>query len=209
MVRLLHIESCPRGDITYSFSLSKVFLEVYKEFHSSDTIEVMNLWKIDFPPVIGEMVKARYAEIDSHKWTSNNAEAWPMIKRYAEHFKSADKYLITIPTWSFGIPYVLKEYIDVVTQPELLIEFTPDGIVRGLVADHPACVLYERGGCTGPGSGRDAMVFQVSFMTGWLRLIGINHVYSVFEETIGGDPQRVREAREKTEKIATSIARSF
>ena len=209
MARLLHIESCPRGDTASPFSLSKVFLKVYKEFHSSDTIEVMNLWKIDFPPAIGEAMEARYAEIDSHKWTSNNAEAWPMIGRYAEHFKSADKYLITIPTWSFGIPYVLKEYIDVITQPELLIEFTPDGIVRGLVADRPACVLYGRGGCAGPGSGRDAMVFQVSFMAGWLRLIGITHVYSVLEEAAGADPQRVREARGKAEKIATSIARSF
>jgi FMN-dependent NADH-azoreductase len=175
-----------------------LFLDTYKEIHPADTIEAMNLWKIDLPSAIGETLEARYAETKQQEWRANNAEAWQMIERYAEHFRSADKYLFTIPTWSFGIPYVLKEYIDVITQLGLLIEFTTDGVVKGLVADQPACVLYSRGGCAGPGSKRDAMTFQVSFMDGWLHHIGINHVINVIDESADVNLQHVRGPRDQS-----------
>ena len=211
MARLLHIESCPRHDITYSSSLVKAFLEVYREVHPADTIEVMNLWKIDMPPEISEILEARYAEeIDGDDRISNNKEAREMIGRYIKHFKSADKYLFTIPTWSFGVPYILKKYIDVITQPELIYESTNDGVVRDLVtSDRPACILYTQGTSGGPRSarrGRDTMFFQVSFMAGWLRYIGFTHVYSVYDDLADVNQQQVREAREK---VVMSIARNF
>jgi len=209
MGRLLHIEACPRFDIENKSTLTRLFLETYKEIHPSDTIEAMNLWKIDLPSVIGEMLEAKFAETNKQEWTPNDAEAWHMIEKYAEHFKSADKYLFTIPTWSFGIPYVLKEYIDVITQLGLLIEFTKAGVVKGLVADQPACVLYSKGGCAGPGSKRDAVNFQVSFMDGWLHLIGINHIFNVIDETADVDLQHVQRPREKAEKEVAIIARSL
>ena len=28
--------------------------------------------------------------------------------RFADHFKSADKYIVSLPMWNFGIPYKLK-----------------------------------------------------------------------------------------------------
>lgn len=204
MARLLQIESCPR-----LYSLAKVFLNVYKEMHPLDTIEVMNLWKIDVPPVIGEMLEAKYAESDSYEWTSENADAVQMIERYVEHFTSADKYLFTIPTWSLGVPYVLKEYIDVITQSGLLFEFMPNGTVRGLVADRPACILCAHGGCAGPGSGSDPMALQYSFMNSWLRFIGITQIYSVIDEPADADMQLIRKVRKKAEKEAANIANSF
>lgn len=204
MARLLQIESCPR-----SCPLTKVFLDVYKEIHPLDTIEVMNLWKIDMPPVIGEMLEAKYAGFDSHEWTSDNRDAWQIIERYVEHFTSADKYLFTIPTWCIGIPYVLKEYIDMITQSGLLFEFVPNGTTRGLVADRPACILCAHEGCTGPGSGSDPLALQCSFMSSWLKFIGITQIYSVFDEPADVGMLLIQQLREKAEKEAINIANSF
>jgi FMN-dependent NADH-azoreductase len=79
----------------------------------------------------------------------------------------------------------------------------------GLVTDRPACVLYARGGAIGPGSQREAVEAKVSFMESWLRLIGCTDVYTVLDEPAEGDPEVIREARERAEEEAARIARSF
>jgi FMN-dependent NADH-azoreductase len=209
MAKLLHIESCARGNASCAASIAKAFLDVYKEVHPSDLIEEMNLWKIYFPRNIGEALGAKYAVIQGDDNMPDFAEAFRMMESYVDHFKSADKYLLSIPTWSFGIPYVLKEYIDVITHAGLLFEPTQAGGFVGLVTDRPACVLYARGGAIGPGSQREAAEAKVTFMESWLRLIGCTDVYTVLDEPAEGDPEVIREARERAEEEAARIARSF
>lgn len=209
MGKLLHIESCPRASAPYASSVTKVFLDVYREAHPSDSIEVMNLWKIYYPAAIGEAVAARYAERRNNERISELAGAWHMIETYAEHFKSADKYLVSVPTWSFGVPYVLKEYIDVITQPGLLFKPSANGRFLGLVPNRPVCVVYARGGSAGPGSKRGALRLQVSFMEEWLRLIGLTDVYRVVDVPADGRPEGFQRGRKKAVEDAARIARGF
>ena len=53
------------------------------------------------------------------------ASAWAGVRAIVDRFKSADKLLISVPMWNFGIPYALKHYIDVITQPGLTFAWTP------------------------------------------------------------------------------------
>ena len=48
--------------------------------------------------------------------------------------------------WNFGVPYKLKHYIDVITQPGLSFSFSPETGYTGLVTGKPAAVIYARGG---------------------------------------------------------------
>lgn len=209
MGKLLHIESCPQAGAPSASSVAKAFLDVYREAHPLDSIEVMNLWKIYFPAAIGEAMAARYAERRNNSRISELAAAWHMIETYAEHFKSADKYLLSIPTWSFGVPYVLKEYIDVITQPGLLFEPSAKEGFLGLVPNRPVCVVYAKGGSVGPGSKREALRLQVSFMEEWLRLIGLTEVYRVIDVLADGRPADFKRGRKKAVEEAVRIARSF
>ena len=45
---------------------------------------------------------------------------WNKIVELFGRFNSADKYVFSVPMWNFGIPYILKHYIDLITQPALL-----------------------------------------------------------------------------------------
>jgi len=38
----------------------------------------------------------------------------------------ADEYLFTVPMWNHGVPYVLKQFIDVVSQPGMAFTFDPE-----------------------------------------------------------------------------------
>ena len=61
-------------------------------------------------------------------------------------FKSADKYLVSLPMWNFSIPYKLKQYIDLLVHRGLTFSFTPEGGYKGLVTGKPLVAVYARGG---------------------------------------------------------------
>ena len=41
-------------------------------------------------------------------------------------FDAADRYLFSVPMWNAGVPYILKQFIDVVSQPGMVFGFDPD-----------------------------------------------------------------------------------
>ena len=117
MAKLLYIESSPRKDRSESIAVAKEFLEVYRQSHPDDEIETLDLWSYPMPEFDGQTINAKYSILFGQDHTKDQAAAWKAVIRIAEHFKNAYKFLFSIPMWNFGIPYKLKQYIDVLTQP--------------------------------------------------------------------------------------------
>lgn len=40
-------------------------------------------------------------------------------------FDAAELYLFTVPMWNHGVPYILKQFIDVISQSGLVFDSTP------------------------------------------------------------------------------------
>lgn len=62
-----------------------------------------------------------------------------------DRFAAADACLFSVPMWNTGVPYVLKQWIDIVSQPGWLFSFTPDAGYRGLIRGKKAAVIYTSG----------------------------------------------------------------
>ena len=201
MSKLLHIQSSPRGDRSASIQVARHFLEVYRAKHPGDTVELLDLWQTSLPEFNGATINAKYAVMHGQKPTGDEIRAWEVVTKLAEHFKSADKYLFSLPMWNFGIPYKLKHFIDVLVQPGLAFSFTPDGGYKGLVTGKPAVAIYARGGAYGPGSGAEAYDSQSSYLKQILGFIGITGIKEVFVEPTAVSPTS------KDEAIATALAK--
>jgi FMN-dependent NADH-azoreductase len=81
--------------------------------------------------------------------------------------------------WNAGVPYVLKQFIDVVSQPGLVFGFDPGQGYTGLLTGKRAAVVYTsavHGPGRGPAFGAD---FQAPFFTDWLRWAGVADVSEV------------------------------
>ena len=105
--------------------------------------------------------------------------AWEAAKATFARFDAADRYLFSVPMWNSGVPYVLKQFIDVVSQPGLVFGFDPVTGYEGLLTGKKAAVIYTGavwGEDRGPEFGSD---FQKPFFEGWLRWAGINDITSV------------------------------
>nr|GID89230.1 hypothetical protein Ade03nite_81540 [Actinoplanes derwentensis] len=94
-------------------------------------------------------------------------------------FDAADTYLFSVPMWNAGIPYILKQLIDVISQPGLVFAFDPASGYRGLLRGKRAAIIYTsavyRPGLP-PEFGAD---FQSPYLEGWLRWAGVTEIHPI------------------------------
>jgi FMN-dependent NADH-azoreductase len=176
MATLLYIESSPRKARSHSTKVAEAFLASYRTSHPNDRIERLDLWQEPLPRFDGDMLNAKYSIMHGEKPSSAELAAWAEVERLFARFNAADKYVFSVPMWNFGLPYVLKHYIDVITQPGLAWSFDPasgsySGLVRGKVA-----AIYSSGGAYHQGSGAEAFDLQKPALENWLAFIGLTDV---------------------------------
>lgn len=209
MATLLYIESSPRAERSHSSAVAEVFLTAYAAAHPGDHIERMNLWAQTLPRFDGEMLNAKYSIMHGEQPCASERAAWAEVEAIFARFNTADKYLFSVPMWNLGLPYVLKHYIDIITQPGLAWSFDPasgsyNGLVRG-----KAAVVFSSGGMYHPGSGAEAMDMQKPAFNNWLGFIGLTDVTSI---TVAGTlfgPAATAQARSAGEAEAKRIAATF
>jgi FMN-dependent NADH-azoreductase len=98
------------------------------------------------------------------------AAAWQATRQTFGRFDSAEHLLVSVPMWNAGMPYVLKQLIDVISQPGLVGDVDPcNGYshVREVTNKKPA-VIYTNA-AWGPGLGSSfGTNFQSSDFGVWL-----------------------------------------
>ena len=209
MAKLLYIESSPRKERSSSIAVAHEFLDAYRAQHPNDTIETVDLWNVHLPHFDGDVIDAKYSILHGQPHTPSQARAWQAVRKLAEEFKSADKYVISLPMWNFGIPYVLKHYIDVLVQPGLTFSFSPAEGYKGLITGKPVLVVYARGGAYGPGTGAEAYEQQARYLQQVLGFIGFTRIESIFvEPTLAAPEQKAASLKSARGKI-TELAKTF
>jgi FMN-dependent NADH-azoreductase len=210
MARLLYIESSPRKDRSASINIARSFIEEYRTNHPDDSITVLDLWKTDLPSFDGDTINAKYAILHGEDHSESQKNAWSSVENIISDFTSADKYLISLPMWNFGIPYVLKHYIDILVQPSYTFSFSPDSGYSGLITGKPAAIVYARGGAYDTGSDAANLDFQKSYMELVLGFIGITDIKSIIAEPmLMASPEDkamlIQQAKDTAKKIALTF----
>ena len=175
MSTLLYIEVSPRKARSHSIKVADAFLHAYTAAHPDDTIDRLDLWAVDLPRFDGDMLNAKYALMHGGAPTATEQAAWTTVETLFARFNAADKYLFSVPMWNFGLPYVLKHYIDVITQPGLAWSFSPETGYSGLVQGKVAAV-YSSGGAYHAGGGAEAFDLQKPAFENWLAFVGLTDV---------------------------------
>ena len=211
MARLLYVKASPRKERSASIEVSRAFLEGYIAANPNDEIETLDIWATGLPDFNGEALAAKYAGISGLPLTAEQKAAWADIRRLAHSFLAADKLLFAVPLWNFGIPYRLKQLIDLISHKDILFAFDGTGF-RGLLKARKAAVVYARGldyrsvDSPTPASTYD---FQKPYMEVWLRMIGITEIVDVVvEKTLFGQKVDI-DGRTKAKQTARALASRF
>ena len=110
---------------------------------------------------------------------SKEAAAWSGVKEIFDTFADADHYVFSVPMWNFNIPYKLKHYIDIVTQPGMSWSFSPEDGYKGLMTDKTATVIYASGDGYSEGTGFESFDIQKPYVNLWLTFLGFKKIDKV------------------------------
>jgi len=210
MSTLLYIQCSPRGQRSKSITVADAFVETYKQKHPDDKIVTLNIFKEKLPAFDGLTVQAKYTILHGQKHSKEELQAWKKVEKIIEQFKSADKYVLAVPMWNFGIPYRLKQYIDILVQPGYTFSYSPETGYKGLVAGKPLLAVYARGGEYPPGSPGEALDLQTKYLQLILGFIGFTNVRSVIiEPTLQGSAEAIEAKVQQAAIVAKKIAENF
>ncbi len=208
MPKLLYVESSPRKQRSKSIRVANEFLDQYRNQNPSDDIQTLDLWEIALPEFDNHTIDAKYQVMRGGDFDDNQAQAWQDVVRLCDEFKSADKLLISLPMWNFGIPYKLKHYIDLIAQPGQTFSYSPDSGYSGLVVGKPITVIYARGGAYGSDNPQ-GLDLQKGYMDLLLGFLGFTEIHSILVEPTAASPDDVAAAEAKAIEAARGIAASF
>lgn len=179
MTNLLHIAASPRGAASESRALAETFLQTLTEARPEIVVSEWDLWDGSLPEFGPAAAGAKMRVFAGQTPAGDEGRAWASAKATFERFSAADVYLFSVPMWNHGIPYVLKQLIDVVSQPGMVFSFDPDAGYTGLVTARKAVALYTSavyGSGRPPTFGED---LQQPYLESWLRWIGIDDIDAV------------------------------
>lgn len=209
MARLLHIEASPRKERSASIQIARTFINEYERTHPDDVVETLDLWNTSLPEFDGDVINSKYAIMHGLDHTEEQKRAWIAVEDIISHFTSADKYLFSLPMWNFGIPYKLKQYIDVIVQPGYTVSFTPEEGYKGLVTGKPIATVYARGGGYSSGTGAEAFDLQKRYLETILGFIGFDDYQTIVIEPTLSSPENKERSMEAARERAKAIAANF
>jgi len=209
MSKVFYIQASPRIERSYSIAVADAFISAYKQSNQKDEVVTINLFKKDLPPFDGLTVQAKYTILHGLKHSPEELAAWKKVEEIITEFKSADKYVMAVPMWNFGIPYRLKQYLDIIVQPTYTFSFSPQEGYKGLVKGKPIFVSYSRGGAYPKGSAEEAFDLQTKYFQLALGFIGFTDIRTlVVEPTLAG-PDMAKKKREEAIAKAKEMAKAF
>jgi FMN-dependent NADH-azoreductase len=205
MDNLLYIKASPRGADSKSSALAEAYLATLREQLPDLSVDTLDLSQESIPDFDGDKAAAKMAVMAGQTNDGPQRSAWDEIVEVALRFIAADRYLIASPMWNGGIPYRLKQYIDVIHQPGLLWGLDPQTGYYGLLKNKKAVLALTSGAyglsMPSPAFGID---HHSTYLRDWLNQAGVTEIEEIrFQPTLlTSDPKGSFEA-------AVSTARSL
>lgn len=204
--KLLFIEGSPRGDRSRAGMVARHLLDRLPD------VAITPLSVFDpLPEFDGAAIEARYAIIHGERADPDKVAAWEEIRALVDQFLSHDLLLFSVPMWNFGIPYRLKHYIDLLTQPGLAFSVGADGNVQGHAAGRTAILVAAGALDTSPGTPLAGLDHQVAYMQAWLGFIGVTDIHIIRVQPTYGSADIIEAAMARgyaeAEALAEALAR--
>jgi len=209
MTKLLHIVSSPRAGLSKSSALAQAFINAEQLKNPDIEIDILNIWDQPLPDFDGDSAAAKMTFFGVGEMYNTAQSAWDEIVQITERFKSADHYVLSVPMWNGGIPYRLKQYIDIITQPGLLFGFAPETGYQGMLQNKKATVFYTSGVWAPGAAPQFGTDFHSSYLGWWLDFIGVDDIDSIrFQPSLlTADPEKsFEEALAKAQRAAVIAA---
>src|SRR6202040_505453 len=143
MSTLLHIDSRPLYGRSGSRELTAAFVTQWKGSHPDGRVIDRDLNATPMPPINAEWVGAVYTPERSR--TPQQKKLLSLSDSLLAELEQADEYVIGVPMHNFGVPSVLKLWIDQIARVGRTFSYA-GGRPKGLIAGKKATFIIATGG---------------------------------------------------------------
>ncbi len=203
MKTLLQINASLFSSQGQSSLLANRFVAAWQADHTEGQVIVRDLASDPVPHLDGQRFSALISQADSR--TPEQQAVVDFSDNLINELKSADILVLGLPLYNFGVPSVLKAYIDHIARAGSTFSYTATGPV-GLLSGKKALIFATRGGKYAG----TAMDTQTDYVRGFLAFIGITDVEFVYAEGLAmgeeGKQSALVQAHDKIAELNLALA---
>lgn len=203
MTKILHIDTSPMGDNSYSRRYSAQIVKALQDGGKAAQIVYRDLAEKPLPHLTGLTLSAFFTPADQR--SDEQRDAVRLSDQLVSELQDADTIVLGVPMWNFGIPSVLKAWIDHVARAGITFRYTANG-PEGLLKGKKVIIASARGGVysTGPAAHMD---HQEQYLIDVLGFIGITDVSVVRAEGLNLGAESVAKAVATADAQLSAMAR--
>lgn len=201
MKKLLYVKASPRSDKSISLKLGDAYLRAYKEKYPDVQVDEIDLWHANLPEFDGDSAAAKVSFFGEAAMNEKQKTVYEELVSIFNRFNAADDYLFAVPMWNFGVPYKLKQYIDILSMPGTLFGFEPATGYIGLLKNKRATAVYTAAIYMPGLSKAYGTDHTTPYLTDWLNFAGIDDVTNVWFYG-----SKMREAEETNAALEESLS---
>lgn len=170
--KILRIITSTNGDTSFSNQLSNAVIEKLTAANPETEVKTLDLTKTPLPYLTNSHISAVYAPEETH--TPEQKEALKYSNEAIKTLLESDVIVIGVPLYNFGIPAVLKGWIDQIARAGKTFSYSAEG-PKGLVTDKKVYLSIASGAIfsEGPYKSYD---FSESYLRTVLGFLGMTDV---------------------------------
>lgn len=168
-MKLLNLEVSPNGENSSSRQASRHLLEKFKKDIPGISITTRDLNAQPIPHLTGAVIGAAFTPPDAR--TPDQQEAIKFSDELVDELLASDVVVISTPMWNFGLPSVLKAWVDHIVRAGRTFSFSSEGL-KGLVPTKKVYVVVSSGSVfsQGPYAVHDHFVPSIRGILGFIGL---------------------------------------
>jgi FMN-dependent NADH-azoreductase len=149
MKKLLYIIANPNpSDLSYSRKVADFIVSEYQALHPDHRVVVKDLYKSGVPLLDESYLSGRRKQAlgEGSSMIEVEQKAVQAVEACVDEFLDFDRYLIAVPMWNFGVPPLLKAYVDTLLVPGKTFSYKATGPVGLLAESHRKMIVVESTG---------------------------------------------------------------
>ncbi|WP_201192206.1 FMN-dependent NADH-azoreductase [Pseudomonas fluorescens] len=176
---LLHVTASPRAELSTSTAMGRALTEQITHKFSHLSVVERDIASHAPPMPSPQFAADNLLPLDSR---SASAES----DAYIEELEAAKALVISTPMHNFGVPAVLKAWIDQILRPQRTFARSSTG-KQGLLADRPVFIIVTSGGpVTGPYAQQDFLTPYLEYV---LPTIGLTNIQVIRLDSMLRSPE--------------------
>jgi FMN-dependent NADH-azoreductase len=161
------------GDHSVSRHMSATFTAEWQKANPGGKVITRDITTTKLFPVTAPWVGAAYTPPDAR--TAEQKEILALSDELVGELLEADEYVFGVPMWNFGVPAMLKGWIDQIARVGVVFAYV-DGAPKGLLTGKKATFLVAAGGKYDEGTATAGLNFVEPYLKALFGFIGVADV---------------------------------